>query len=102
MALGRLRRLGEEEVFRAGDEGADEFAFEPQSAGTGGSKSSTAVHRLTGKGLGWWALLDSNQRPTDYESAALTAELRAPKKGKLLNLHALCFPPYPKNMSIHP
>ncbi len=24
-----------------------------------------------------WALLDSNQRPTDYESAALTAELRA-------------------------
>ena len=25
----------------------------------------------------WWALLDSNQRPTDYESAALTAELRA-------------------------
>ena len=25
----------------------------------------------------WWALLDLNQRPTDYESAALTAELRA-------------------------
>src|SRR5262245_30487425 len=25
----------------------------------------------------WWALLDSNQRPTDYESAALTAVLRA-------------------------
>ena len=26
----------------------------------------------------WWALMDSNHRPTDYESAALTAVLRAP------------------------
>ncbi len=26
---------------------------------------------------GLWARLDSNQGPTDYESAALTAELRA-------------------------
>src|SRR5229473_3898867 len=25
----------------------------------------------------WWALKDLNLRPTDYESAALTAELRA-------------------------
>lgn len=25
----------------------------------------------------WWARLDSNQEPTDYESAALTVELRA-------------------------
>ena len=25
----------------------------------------------------WWALQDLNLRPTDYESAALTAELRA-------------------------
>ena len=25
----------------------------------------------------WWAHLDSNQGPTDYESAALTAELWA-------------------------
>jgi hypothetical protein len=25
----------------------------------------------------WWALLGSNQQPTDYESAALTVELRA-------------------------
>ena len=25
----------------------------------------------------WWALLDLNQRPTGYEPAALTAELRA-------------------------
>ena len=24
----------------------------------------------------WWALLDLNQRPTDYESAALPAELK--------------------------
>ena len=29
------------------------------------------------KGEGWWALQDLNLRPTDYESAALTAELRA-------------------------
>ena len=27
--------------------------------------------------VGWWALKDLNLRPTDYESAALTAELRA-------------------------
>ena len=31
---------------------------------------------LTGKG--WWARQDSNLGPTDYEPAALTAELRAP------------------------
>ena len=29
------------------------------------------------KGGWWWALKDLNLRPTDYESAALTAELRA-------------------------
>ena len=28
---------------------------------------------------GWWALQDLNLGPTDYESAALTAELRAPR-----------------------
>ena len=27
--------------------------------------------------ISWWALKDLNLRPTDYESAALTAELRA-------------------------
>lgn len=27
--------------------------------------------------MNWWALMDSNHRPTDYESAALTAVLRA-------------------------
>jgi hypothetical protein len=26
----------------------------------------------------WWARPDSNREPTDYESAALTIELRAP------------------------
>ena len=30
-----------------------------------------------GRGVSLWARLDSNQGPTDYESAALTAELRA-------------------------
>ena len=32
--------------------------------------------------VGWWARLDLNQEPTDYESAALTVELRA---------HPFCF-----------
>jgi hypothetical protein len=31
--------------------------------------------------MNWWALRDSNPGPRDYESPALTAELRAPKKG---------------------
>ncbi len=29
----------------------------------------------------WWALQDLNLGPTDYESAALTAELRARRSG---------------------
>ena len=29
----------------------------------------------------WWALQDLNLGPTDYESAALTAELRARDRG---------------------
>ena len=29
---------------------------------------------------GWWALQDLNLGPTDYESAALTAELRARRR----------------------
>ena len=33
----------------------------------------------------WWALKDLNLRPTDYESAALTAELRARLASNLLN-----------------
>ena len=37
------------------------------------------VSRSTHAGLEGWARLDSNQGPTDYESAALTAELRAPR-----------------------
>src|SRR5437879_10777542 len=36
--------------------------------------SPSALHHS-----GWWARLDSNQEPTDYESAALTVELRAPR-----------------------
>ncbi|SPE44236.1 hypothetical protein SBA7_320003 [Candidatus Sulfotelmatobacter sp. SbA7] len=28
--------------------------------------------------MGWWALQDLNLGPMDYESTALTAELRAP------------------------
>ncbi len=39
----------------------------------------------------WWALKDLNLRPTDYESAALTAELRAPAIRKQLP-GSLAFP----------
>jgi hypothetical protein len=38
----------------------------------------SGCRRLVFAGLSQWAGLDSNQRPTDYESAALTAELPAP------------------------
>src|SRR5712691_7533725 len=34
-------------------------------------------HRPASAGEGWWARQDSNLGPTDYEPAALTAELRA-------------------------
>ena len=34
--------------------------------------------------MGWWARQDLNLGPTDYESAALTAELRAPRTYKIL------------------
>src|ERR1017187_8319536 len=37
----------------------------------------------------WWALKDLNLRPTDYESAALTAELRAPIRS-ILGRHPHC------------
>jgi hypothetical protein len=36
-------------------------------------KRGLRVHPM----VNWWALKDLNLRPTDYESAALTAELRA-------------------------
>jgi hypothetical protein len=36
-----------------------------------------ALIRLPSPDRLWWARLDSNQEPTDYESAALTVELRA-------------------------
>jgi hypothetical protein len=35
----------------------------------------------------WWARQDLNLGPTDYESAALTAELRAPTGGNILILY---------------
>ena len=35
------------------------------------------MERAVPKDGSFWALLGLNQRPTDYESAALTAELRA-------------------------
>jgi hypothetical protein len=39
----------------------------------------------------WWALQDSNLGPTDYESAALTAELRA--RGLILLYLTVLTPP---------
>src|SRR5579885_460227 len=39
----------------------------------------------------WWARQDLNLRPTDYESAALTAELRAP----IDELHPMILPANP-------
>src|SRR5437879_5880716 len=44
---------------------------------------------------GWWALLDLNRRPTDYESAALTAELRARRSIKAGS------PPFPLESQLH-
>src|SRR6202521_1153230 len=38
----------------------------------------------------WWARLDSNQEPTDYESAALTVELRAPRFSYLTHSPQRC------------
>ena len=44
----------------------------------GGAASTFGAEQPTIKLKGgWWALKDLNLRPTDYESAALTAELRA-------------------------
>ncbi len=40
----------------------------------GGEEDSALTSELTAP---WWALKDLNLRPTDYESVALTTELRA-------------------------
>jgi len=34
--------------------------------------------------MSWWARQDLNLGPTDYESAALTAELRAPRNAQII------------------
>jgi ABC-type multidrug transport system fused ATPase/permease subunit len=57
-------RLGSESA-----RGAIARCFELVDAGSAGSAGRSGTAR--------WARLDSNQGPTDYESAALTAELRA-------------------------
>src|SRR6266403_6312458 len=44
---------------------------------------------------GWWARLDSNQEPTDYESAALTVELRAPRISYLTHSPQRCVAAHP-------
>jgi hypothetical protein len=37
---------------------------------------------------GWWARKDLNLEPTDYESAALTVELRAPRGATIEHNHS--------------
>ena len=58
--------------------------------------SPPVQHRIgrnsAGRGLvgtKWWARQDLNLGPTDYESAALTAELRALRHSRL-NLISIC------------
>lgn len=36
------------------------------------SREQNAAPKLGHSKMGWWAVLDSNQRPRDYESRALT------------------------------
>ena len=64
-----------------------EMSFEPRSNGK--FKLTARNSRLE---VLWWARLDSNQEPTDYESAALTVELRARSKTfyRLAWSRALC------------
>ena len=52
------------------------FPLQDPSAILGNDVDCCRVHRITCLKL-WWALLDLNQQPTDYESAALTVVLRA-------------------------
>src|ERR1700679_2187262 len=52
-------------------------------------------------GAGWWALQDLNLQPTDYESAALTIELRAQTllyQQFTAIFESLNFPPMPNSM----
>ena len=44
------------------------------------------LQTIGNKHFKWWAREDSNLRPTDYESAALTAELRARGVGRGLGI----------------
>ena len=37
--------------------------------------------------VGWWARRDSNPQPRDYESPALTIELRAPEIAVMIGCH---------------
>ena len=49
--------------------------------------SQAPTNRFRFIGLRWWARKDLNLGPTDYESAALTAELRAPRETNALILY---------------
>jgi hypothetical protein len=48
--------------------------FQPRRLRTGNPDTPDSHSKANGRGCGWiWARLDSNQGPTDYESAALTS-----------------------------
>ena len=52
---------------------------------------------------GWWARQDLNLGPTDYESAALTAELRALSRLNILHRKELVDAPrFRRNLSFSP
>ena len=53
-------------------------AMRGELADVSGSGWLCVVMALPGSSTVWWARQDLNLGPTDYESAALTAELRAP------------------------
>ena len=69
MLVQQLRRAASESIFRT----FSELNSNWNACGgiSDGTRSGLQVEAE------WWALQDSNLQPTDYESAALTIELRA-------------------------
>ena len=59
--------------------GRNDTEFRPSGRprGSGAHQGTTILWWHTGKLWNWWALQDSNLQPRDYESPALTIELRA-------------------------
>jgi hypothetical protein len=60
-----------------------------EMAGVAAAGNRAGTGALGRKMSGWWARQDLNLGPTDYESAALTAELRAPLYCNILHREGL-------------